>query len=129
MCHAPCCGTPDEMHKLMEAGYGERLMVDDWPDGPPMIKPAMKGYEGKISPWNTRSDEGCTFWKEGKCQLHSSGLKPLQGKLAHHSLEFNEISAIENAIVAAWETERASEVIDMWKKKYQNCIIRPETPV
>ena len=30
MCHAPCLGTPEDMQKLMDAGFGKRLMFDDW---------------------------------------------------------------------------------------------------
>lgn len=30
MCQAPCCGTPEEMQSLIDAGYGNRLMHDNW---------------------------------------------------------------------------------------------------
>jgi hypothetical protein len=73
------------MEALIEAGFGNRLMYDDFPDGEDMLKPALKGHEGKKAPWETSSARGCTFWKKGLCELHVLGLKPIQGKLAHHS--------------------------------------------
>jgi len=117
MCHAPCCGTPDDMEKLIEAGYGERLMYDDWPGGPFIIKPALKGYEGEGAPWGTFSMQGCTFWKNGKCELHESGLKPIQGKLAYHGHTEIEQNEIEEFIKESWDDQKnAKKVIKQWKK-------------
>lgn len=124
MCHAPCCGSVEDMEKLIEAGYGNRLMFDDLPstsDGGNILKPALKGHEGQQAPWETHSVSGCTFWKNGKCELHDKGLKPIQGKLAIHggnksgSAKYAEISKED------WESERGLEVIEKWKRlvKYQ----------
>lgn len=116
MCHAPCCGTPNDMKLLIEAGYGKRLMYDDLPGGEAMLKPALKGYEGRRSPWEVSSKQGCTFWKEKKCELHSLGLKPIQGKLAHHSLNKSENDEIGDYINESWEDEKGNEVIEKWRK-------------
>lgn len=116
MCHSPCCSTPDEVLKLMENGYGHRLMLDDLPGGPDLIKPALKGYEGDRSPWQTASWKGCTFWNNGLCELHDTGLKPLHAKLAHHDLTSEENDKISDMIIEAWETEKGKEVIDKWKE-------------
>ena len=32
MCHAPCCGTVQELKNIIGAGYGNRLMYDDYDD-------------------------------------------------------------------------------------------------
>jgi len=117
MCHAPCCGTPDDMQKLIDAGYGERLMYDDLPGGEYMIKPALKGFEGEGAPWEVASKAGCTFWKDGKCELHESGLKPLQGKLALHGQSEKEIDQVGDFINEAWQDEKkTNKVIKKWKK-------------
>lgn len=118
MCHAPCCGTPDDMKALIQAGLGPRLMHDDLPGGADMIKPALKGYEGKKSPWNTFSFMGCTFWKKGKCELHDLGLKPLQGKLSHHTLTEDENRELGEFVNESWETLEEKEfddLIETWK--------------
>lgn len=116
MCHAPCCGTPEDIKRLIENGYASRLMLDDLPGGADMIKPALKGYEGKESPWEVASRAGCTFWKEGKCELHSLGLKPLQGKASHHDLDDEEIEKIGEYINSTWQKD-GETVISLWKKQ------------
>lgn len=117
MCHAPCCGTPEEMEKLIKLGYRNRLMFDDWPGQEDLIKPALKGYGGKKAPWETRTEKGCTFWKKGKCELHKLGLKPMVGRLAHHSNSLEDSMKIEDVVRESWRTEKAKEVIQLWKKK------------
>jgi len=119
MCHAPCCGTPEDMQLLIEAGYGKRLMHDDWPDSTcseEMLKPALKGHEGDKAPWDVATEAGCTFWRNGKCDLHSKGLKPCQGKLAHHSLTKDQNEEIGEYIKEAWKGEKGKEVIRKWKE-------------
>lgn len=117
MCQAPCCPTPDEVIALMEAGYGHRLMLDDWPGQADIIKPALKGHEGKKAPWEVRTLAGCTFWTvDGKCALHGTGLKPLQGRLAHHDHTEEEYNSIAEIIGESWETEEADKVIEEWKE-------------
>lgn len=122
MCRSPCCGSVEDFEKLIDAGYADRLMFDDLPsvcDGGDFLKPALKGYEGKQAPWATGSELGCTFWDCGKCKLHKSGLKPIQGKMAIHS---NDHVAHENADALAviskadWESPRGKALIAKWKE-------------
>lgn len=123
MCHAPCCGTHEEMQILIDNGYASRLMYDDLPGGPPMLKPALKGYEGKRSPWSTATEEGCTFWKDGKCELHSLRIKPIQGKLAHHSLTDKQFDSISDYIKENWENvtlEELDTLISKWNERKIN---------
>jgi len=101
----------------MDAGFASRLMFDDWPFGADMLKPAMKGSEGERAPWEVKTEEGCTFWKDGKCELHQSGLKPIQGKLAHHANTRAQIGEIEGLIRSSWDSDEATEVIERWKKE------------
>ena len=117
MCHGPCCGTVEEIDRLIDLGYANRLMYDDWPDGNSLIKPALKGYEGENAPWVTRTEEGCTFWIEGKCQLHDLGLKPLQGRLSHHSQTFEHEMDIEDIIKDEWQNDKTAAVIKKWMLK------------
>ena len=122
MCHSPCCGTTEDINKLMDAGYADRLMLDDLAGGPHMIKPALKGFEGNRSPWAVQSNEGCTFWKDGKCELHDLGLKPIQGKLAFHGNTNKQCEYIQDLIENSWDDhESAYQVIEKWKQltKYQ----------
>ena len=119
MCRAPCCGTPNDLDRLIKEGYGNRLMLDDLPGGNDLLKPALKGYEGKKSPWAVASMEGCTFWKDGKCELHSLNLKPEQAKLVHCLSSDQELEEIANYIDESWASDEAQQVIKKWKSLYE----------
>jgi hypothetical protein len=126
MCRSPCNGTPSDMQKLIDHGFGDRLMFDDWPEESEIsecIKPALKGHEGKRSPWEVSTFEGCTFWKDGKCELHDLDLKPTQGKLSHHSLNYIQNNEIADFIKRSWKNPLAEEVINNWKKLKVNFLI------
>lgn len=119
MCHAPCCGTPEDLEKIIDAGYGARLMYDDiitHKNDVKMLKPALKGHEGERAPWETASKDGCTFWNNGKCDLHSLGLKPTQGKLANHANTQKQNDMMGEMIFESWRTDDAKKVIEKWKK-------------
>jgi len=116
MCHYPCCGTPEDVEALMDAGYAHRLMYDDFDSGESIIKPALKGFEAKRSPPETGSQKGCTFWKNEKCELHSLGLKPSGGKLAHHDASMDDMIEVTNFIADSWKSKKAVEIIARWKK-------------
>jgi len=118
MCHTPCTGTPEDIEAIMEAGYGDRLCLDDWPGEVPDIHPALKGYESQNAPYHTQSKIGCTFWKEGKCELHDKGLKPLGGKYAHHDLPEEECDKITPYSQKIWNTEKGKSVVSEWKKRF-----------
>lgn len=120
MCQYPCCGTVEEMRRLIQNGYGDRLMLDSWQDAPEMLKPALKGYENQSAPWDTGSIEGCTFWKDGKCELHALGLKPLGGRIATHDREKSVYDELENYLDEDWETQKADEIIEFWVKSSEN---------
>jgi hypothetical protein len=107
------------MRKLIEAGYSKRLMLDDWPGDPVILKPAMKGSEGERAPWEVRTLRGCTFWKEGKCELHVLGLKPTQGRLAHHTLTDSQEGEIAEMVRQSWKDdnfEKGETIINQWKE-------------
>jgi hypothetical protein len=121
MCHAPCCGSVEDFEKLIEAGFADRLMFDDLPsicDGGDILKPALKGHEGRQAPWGVSSLRGCTFWDCGKCQLHESGLKPIQGKMARHDNNdaVSDADKFSHISKADWESPRGLALIAKWKE-------------
>lgn len=121
MCHAPCCGTPEEMEAIMDAGMGNRLCLDDWPGQEVDLHPALKGYEGGKAPYAVSSQLGCTFYKDGKCELHDKGLKPLGGRAAYHDVHDSqdlEYADVVKYIGNSWKTEKAKQVIERFKKDH-----------
>ena len=82
MCKTPCIGTPLEMGKISVAGFRDRLSVSLWAYG------KLVGTHDKfiqiIAPAYDEKKECCTFFKNGKCELHNLGLKPTEGRYASH---------------------------------------------
>lgn len=82
-CHTPCLGTPDDIVRLIDAGYGDRVAITTWMAG--MLIGVYPSPVLMIQP--TLEDNGwCTFRRpDGLCELHDKGLKPTEGRLSHHS--------------------------------------------
>jgi hypothetical protein len=109
MCHhIPCMGTVEDMEKLMDYGYADKLMLDYWvgensvkesmskslgsnPNDEPSkwnpftedimyLVPAIKGLEGKAAPFARGGT--CTLLVDNKCSVHHLDLKPVQGRFA-----------------------------------------------
>lgn len=102
-CHTPCLGTPEDILRLIEAGYADRLAMTEWwagvvmgvTDHPITMIQAVLGADG----W-------CTFYHDGLCELHDKGLKPTEGRLSHHSLaidNWNPKKSISRQVAKEWE--------------------------
>lgn len=83
MCaHSTCLPTPDEARELIRRGYGPRLAAYHFEIE--VVGPAPAGMEGRLDLRHTRYG-ACTFrTPDGLCELHELGLKPLEGREAHH---------------------------------------------
>jgi hypothetical protein len=95
MCeHKACWPTPEEAATLIERGYGDRLVKEHF-IGHGRLRHVLRG----------RDDEGrCTFLTaDGLCELHDPGLKPLEGRLAHHTLTGTGVG-----------TRVKEQICDMW---------------
>jgi hypothetical protein len=117
MCERPCWGTPDEIARIIDAGHADRLSLDWWDTchgDIPVLAPAERGYEGRRAA-NWPSGAGCTFFANGRCLLHTSRLKPMEGRVARHDRPRDEYMRVKEWIVAQWETARAAELIARWK--------------
>lgn len=111
MCeNRPCWPTPLESDAIVAAGLGHRLMDDYWVDDEngdiPIVGPAIVGYEQRSAPfWPTGR---CTFLsKNGLCELHSLGLKPLEGRAMDHSSTHEDSVAVREHIVNLWRERKA----------------------
>lgn len=77
-CQQPGWGTPEDMFKIIKAGFGKRLG-----------RTVINGVQIVLP----QKDSGyCTFYKDGLCELHDLGLKPTVCKLSHHSTEINKFN-------------------------------------
>ena len=81
-CHTPCLGTPEDIEKLIDAGYRDRLAPTSWFAG--MLMGVINRPIEMVQP---KVENGwCTFYHDGLCELHDKGLKPTEGRLSHHSI-------------------------------------------
>lgn len=111
-CRTPCLGTPDDILRLMDAGYTDKLAVTYWCVGmflgrldyPIMMVQAVTTDEG----W-------CVFHHEGLCELHDKGLKPAEGRLSHHSISKENYSfskSLAYHVAKEWLEEKNLPVIE-----------------
>jgi len=80
---SPCLGTPDDIEKIIDAGYGDKVFPTDWAAGI-----LMRVTEDIVPMFQLEYDvqKGhCVLFENGLCKLHDLGLKPTEGKLSHHS--------------------------------------------
>jgi hypothetical protein len=107
MCqHATCLPTPEEARKLIAAGFADRLARYEWnTPAPRAIGPAPAGLEGKTL--QTTNLGRCTFFKNDRCELHTLGLKPLEGRIAHHSRPW---VAVRTEALRTWGGKRYQSV-------------------
>jgi hypothetical protein len=129
MCKRPCWGTPAEMEKIIAAGFGSKLMLDYYVMDDETVYNlcgAFPGYEAKEAPfWPGPSHGKCMFLtpKRSLCQLHRKGLKPIEGRVAHHSDVVEKINKhfmnIHYLVELSWQTKRGRELIASFRKQFQ----------
>lgn len=109
MCaHSTCLPTPDEARALIRAGHAGKLAVYRFngpDDAHAYIAPAIVGRESEVLP---RTNLGpCVFFAGGLCELHDAGLKPLEGRLAHHTRDWK---AVRIEVMKTWRGKRFASV-------------------
>lgn len=130
----PCRPTPAEAQALIHAGYGFRLMQEEWQydklmDSPFIEKPknregsiylllpAIRGSEGRVAPWFPVGR--CTFLTiDGKCELHSLGLKPIEGRKVicdqKNKGTLQQQQAVHKLVVQTWNNRKAQRMVQDW---------------
>lgn len=111
-CNTPCLGTPDDILKLIEAGYADRLAPTMWSAG---MLLGVTNHSIYLIASKTGEDGMCTFFHGGLCELHDKGLKPLEGKLSHHSTAMDNWTpkrSISWNVAKEWEDEQNADTIE-----------------
>lgn len=81
-CATPCLGTPEDILRLLRAGYRDRLAPTEWCVG--MMFGRIPYAISMVQAIQTQ--DGCTFFHNGLCELHTLGLKPTEGRLSYHTI-------------------------------------------
>ena len=71
-----------------------------------------------ITPLFDKDKQACTFFTNGLCELHDSGLKPTVGKLSHHTTkleDFNPKKSIAKFVLDEWDGFDETKIIKMFK--------------
>lgn len=104
-CASPCWGTPEDMKKIIDAGFVKRCMVQ------------VFGEIIFVTPLADKEKKACTFFTNGLCELHDSGLKPTVGKLSHHSTSlesFNPKKSIAKFVLDEWKVFDHKKILEMF---------------
>lgn len=100
-------GTPEDIQKIIDAGYKEKLLLSLWedPKNPETPLPTIAPINGP---------HGCVFQdKDGLCELHEAGLKPTEGKLAiHDTLD----SGLRRTLGYTWISEAGISVFEQFNQ-------------
>ena len=98
MClRAPCLGTPLDIARIMAAGHGKKLAQSNHVAFAGAGVPPVK----MIAPLMT--SQGCAFLDEqGHCSLHSTGLKPTEGRLSSCQRTPEQSLSLTLSIIQTW---------------------------
>ena len=116
-CHTPCLGTPQDIEKLIDAGYSDRLLPTLWGAG--MIMGVINFPVPMIQ--IASSDDYCSFFHNGLCELHDRGLKPNEGRLSHHSTRIDNFKASKSIawnVAKEWLSEENADTIERIADKF-----------
>ncbi len=84
-CMRPGWWTVAEAEKAIDAGYSRRMMLEMAPDRSyGVLSPAFRGCEGDFAR-DIHAPRGCTFLRDGLCELHGTGHQPLECRVCHHA--------------------------------------------
>jgi len=112
-CLRPGWWTVEEAAKAIEADYAMRMMIELSPDKSfGVISPAFKGNEGAIA-LSLYSKQGCNFLTGGLCELHGTGLMPLECRFCHHDRKGLGPKCHE-ALEKDWNTPAGKLLIEKW---------------
>ncbi len=114
-----CWGTPDQIEKLIDLGYTDKLMYDYWAGDfgsnngqVGIICPAMVGYEGKTAPFWPHG-KCCMYNSDGKCIIHE--IKPLEGVIAgHDKTSYGTCKNVHELVAKTWDTTEGRRVVEKW---------------
>ena len=112
-CIRPGWWTVEEAEKVIETDFALRMMLEISPEHNfGVLSPAFKGNEVNYA-LQAFSKNGCTFLKEGLCELFGTGLQPLECRFCHHDRAGEGIKC-HSAIEKEWNTPGAKRVIVRW---------------
>jgi Fe-S-cluster containining protein len=114
-CQRPGWWTVEEAAAAISAGYASRMMLEMSPDRRfGVLSPAFAGNEVDFALGRCKH-RGCTFLREGRCELHGSGLQPLECRFCHHDRP-GQGPACHAAIERDWDSDAGRALVTKWAR-------------
>jgi hypothetical protein len=115
-CIRPGWWTVEEAERVIDAGLTHRIMLEMDPEGMfGVLSPAFKGCEADLA-LNAYASAGCTFFKNQRCELHCSGLMPLECCFCHHDRP-GEGQQCHSDIEQDWNSHAGRTLVMRWSKR------------
>jgi hypothetical protein len=112
-CQRPGWWIPEEVQKAIDAGYGNRMMLELSPDKTfSVLSPAFRGNEENFA-MHFYSGNACTFLQNGLCELFGTGLQPLECRYCHHQRK-GKGKFCHLAIEKEWRKNNSKRIIIQW---------------
>ncbi len=112
-CLRPGWWTVDEAEKAVESGLANRMMLEISPEHDfGVLSPAFKGNESNYA-LQIFSNNGCTFYIHGFCELFGTGLQPLECRFCHHDRKGLGLQCHLD-IEKDWKTKQGQKLIVKW---------------
>jgi len=112
-CIRPGWWTVEQASWAIDAGYADRMMLEMAPEGTfSVLSPAFKGNEGNFA-LEVFANQGCTFFKDGLCELFGTGHEPLECRYCHHDRK-GLGRQCHTDIESHWNTPEAKRLIVRW---------------
>lgn len=112
-CFRPGWWTLEQANKVIHAGLANRMMLEISPEHAfGVLSPAFKGNESNYA-FQLFSRNGCTFYKNGLCELFGTGLQPLECLYCHHDREGLGCKCHKD-IEKDWNTSNGQKLIVRW---------------
>lgn len=112
-CKSPCLGTPKDILNIIKAGYKDKVVVTYWAAG--MVMGVINRPIPMVQPLFNEETGYCVFFKDGLCELHDKKLKPIEGKLSHHSLKvdnFNPKKSLSWLVAKEWISDSNLDIVE-----------------
>jgi hypothetical protein len=103
----PCLGTPKEITAIIEAGFADQNQLVVSSDNDPSLDFTVVKPRGNHP--TDPAKGACVFYKNGKCILHSIGLKPVEGRVAIHDKDTPRL--LYHHLKRAWNTKLGRELV------------------
>jgi hypothetical protein len=112
-CLRPGWWTVDEAKRAIRAGYATRMMLELSPDRAwGVLSPAFYGCEGACA-LKECAPFGCNFLRYGLCELHGTGLMPLECRYCHHLRKGMGLKCHAD-IERDWRTPAGQTLVRAW---------------